>query len=106
MLVELKSHKGKSIPFDKIREAQLKGLSRATQHKGIYGGFIFNFRDLEETYYVPVDAVYRFINRGERKSIPVSWCNKVGYLISQSKKRVRYKYNLSEWLRRYNNALY
>lgn len=97
-LLELKTHKGKSLPIAKIREAQIKGLVTAGNHLGIYAGFLINFRDLEETYYIPADKVLLFIVKGERKSIPVEWCRENGVRIAQTKKRVRYSYDLQEWL--------
>jgi recombination protein U len=97
-LLELKSHKGKSLPLAKIRDAQIKGLAKAVQHRGIYGGFIINYRDLEETYYVPVMAVIEFIYAKKRKSIPVEWCREQGELISQKKKVTRYAYGTDKWL--------
>lgn len=115
-LWELKTHKGKSLPLAKVRLNQIKGLYKASAHKGIFAGFIINFRDLEETYYVPVRCVvqdyYYFNDAGEiediaptgRKSIPVSWCRTYGERIEQSKKRVRYTYNLAEFFRRYGDG--
>ena len=100
-LLELKSHKGKSLPIDKIRPNQVQGMHKAVQHKGIYAGFLINFRDLEETYYITVQDMVTYINSTDRKSIPVEWCRENGVRIQQSKKRVRYTYNLSEWLGRY-----
>ena len=111
-LLELKTHKGKSIPLAKIRNNQIQGMYRASQHKGIYGGFILNYRDLEETYYIScgeLAAEYFVLNdKGEfevnpegRKSIPVEWCREYGTRISQHKKRVRYSYDLAEFLGRY-----
>lgn len=97
-LLELKSHKGKSIPLDKIRESQLKGMYKTVPYTGIYAGFLFNFRDLEETYYITVQDIVEFINSKERKSIPVDWCREYGIRIEQKKKRVRYTYDLSKWL--------
>ena len=97
-LLELKTHKGKSLPLSAIRENQLSGLVKAGNHLGIYAGFLINFRDLEETYYIPADAVLYFILQGERKSIPVEWCRKCGVRIEQTRKRTRYSYNLSKWL--------
>jgi recombination protein U len=97
-LIELKTHKGKSIPIDKIRDNQLKGLYKAVQYKGVYGGFIINFRDLEETYYIAVQDMIAFITSTERKSIPIEWCRDTGVRIEQTKKRTRYTYNLSKWL--------
>ncbi len=100
-LLELKTHKGKSIPLAKIRDNQVQGMYKASQHKGIYGGFILNYRDLEETYYIAVAQMVEFINAQERKSIPVEWCRENGIRIAQRKKRVRYSYDLAEWLGRY-----
>ena len=92
-LLELKTHKGKSLPIDKIRPNQIQGMARAVLHKGIYGGFIINFRELED--------MIRYINSTERKSIPVEWCRENGVRIEQEKKRVRYSYDLRSWLGRY-----
>lgn len=97
-LVELKTHKGKSIPFTHIRDNQIQGMYKATQYGGVYGGFIINFRDLEETYYVTVQDVAEFKQAGERKSIPVDWCREHGVKIEQKKKRVKYTYDLAGWL--------
>lgn len=100
-LLELKTHKGKSIPLAKIRDNQVQGMYKASQYKGVYGGFILNYRDLEETYYISVEQMVGFINSQERKSIPVEWCRDNGTKIAQQKKRVRYSYDLAEWLGRY-----
>ena len=56
-LFELKSHKGKSLPFSCIRDNQIQGMYKAHLTDGIYAGFIINFRDLEETYYLTVGDV-------------------------------------------------
>ncbi len=111
-LLELKSHKGKSIPLAKIRNSQLKGMEKANSHKGIYCGFILNYRDLEETYYITfsvlVSDYYIKNDKGEfevnptsRKSIPIEWCREYGERIEQEKKRVRYSYNLRRFFLRY-----
>lgn len=102
-LLELKTHKGKSIPLDKIRPNQIQGMYKAYQHEGIYAGFLLNYRDLAETYYVSVEDLVEFINSTERKSIPVEWCREIGLRIEQKKKRVRYSYDLSKWLGGYYN---
>lgn len=100
-LVELKTHKGKSIPIAKIRPNQIQGMEKATQYEGVYGGFLINFRELEETYYITVQDVIQFTQTEERKSIPVEWCRDHGVKIGQKKKRVRYSYDLESWLSRY-----
>lgn len=100
-LVELKTHKGKSLPIAKIRPNQIQGMEKATHYEGVYGGFLINFRELEETYYITVQDVIQFTQTEERKSIPVEWCRDHGVKIEQKKKRVRYSYDLESWLRRY-----
>lgn len=104
-LWELKTHKGKSIPLSKIRNSQLKEMGKASPYYGVCCGFILNYRELEETYYIPfvylVNVYYLLSNEGEyevkqdgRKSIPVEWCRENGARIPQTKKRVRYTYDL------------
>ena len=111
-LWELKSHKGKSIPLDKIRESQLKGMRNASLYNGVHCGFLLNYRDLEETYYITfkdlVAEYYVFNTEGKyeatpwgRKSIPIEWCRENGVHIVQKKKKVRYTYDLTSLLERY-----
>lgn len=96
-LWELKSHKGKSIPFSAIREQQLCKLTVIKQ-KGVSCGFIFNFRDLNETYWVEAKKIKGIMEEGERKSISVEWCRTEGIKIEQRLKRTRYWYNVTELL--------
>lgn len=111
-LLELKTHKGKSIPLAKIRSSQLKGMEKAVPHRGVYCGFILNYRDIAETYYISfselVPEYYIKTDKGEyepkpdgRKSIPVEWCREVGTQIDQRLKRVRYSYDLEKLFKRY-----
>lgn len=98
LLLELKSHKGKSIPFSCIRDNQLKELLKADVFKGIYPGIVFNFRDVEETYYLPISKVSEYILTDERKSFPLAWVMENGIKINQHKKKVRYKYDIEGFL--------
>lgn len=111
-LWELKTHKGKSIPLAKIRNSQLKEMRKAYPHYGVFCGFLLNYRDLEETYYITFNDLVTnyYILNGEgdyepkpdgRKSIPVEWCRENGVRITQTKKIVRYSYDLRSWLERY-----
>jgi len=98
-LIECKSHKGKSLPFAKIGEKQLEAMLRAVNYPGIYGIYLINFRELEETYWIAAVYIDQYIKSGERKSIPVDFCKRYGMRIPQRKKRVRYAYNLENFLR-------
>lgn len=105
LILELKSHKGKSLPLSKIRENQLRGMLKAVTYYGVYGGYLINFRDLEETYFLSAGYVLHFFQCGERKSIPVTYCRDYGIRIPQKKKRTLYTYDLREWLGRYAGDL-
>lgn len=108
-LWELKSHKGKSVPLDKIRNSQLKEMKKADPYFGVFCGFLLNYREIEETYYISflelVTWYYTLNDKGDyepkpegRKSIPVEWCRLYGTRIPQTKKRIRYTYDLSRVL--------
>lgn len=98
ILLELKSHKGKSIPFSCIRENQLKELSMADNFSGIVPGIVFNFRDINKTYYVLIRHVYYYITHADRKSIPLDWVQENGIEIRQELKKVHYRYYVKEFL--------
>lgn len=97
-LLELKSHKGKSIPFGALQAYQIESLHRYSQMDGVVAGFIFNFRDMSETYFVDATLVYQFYHTGERKSFSLEWTREHGLLIRQELKRTRYRYDLSNLL--------
>jgi len=92
-LLELKSHKGKSIPLSCIRAKQVEGLKNAYK-KDVKAGYVFNFRDINETYFVNAWDIYIFIANETRKSIPLQYIRQTGTIIPQVLKRVRYGYIL------------
>lgn len=97
-LLELKSHKGVSIPFTCIRKNQIEEMAKI-QHQNIRALFILNFRDLEKTYAITANAIKRFMDLSERKSIPLQWCVENGIEIAAEKKRIRFRYRVEEILK-------
>ena len=97
-LMELKTHKGKSIPFTALTNGQIFGLYEARKIRGIKAGFILNFRDIAETYYLDINDFMEFYNTTDRKSIPVAFCKEKGVVVEQTKIRVNYKYNIEKLL--------
>jgi recombination protein U len=98
ILLELKSHQGKSIPFSCIRENQLIELSKAETFNGIIPGMIFNFRDINKTYFIHIRHVYYYYHHADRKSFPLEFAQQYGVEIEQKLKRVRYRYYVKEFL--------
>ena len=99
-LLELKSTKGKSIPLSRL--TQYKDMVKA-QSKGLFVGFIFNMRDVNETYYVLIDDITHFMQSESRKSLPIDFMREHGIIIGQELKRTRWRYNVAEWLDRLEN---
>ncbi len=94
-LLELKSHKGKSLPLSCIRPNQLKEMFKASQ-KGVGAYIIVNFSDLKITYKLHIKWVKYFIDNFTRKSIPLYYFEALGDLINSEKKITRYRYDLKE----------
>lgn len=97
-MLELKTHLGKSIPFGAISRNQFEGLRKSCEYSGIVAGVVFNFRDLEKTYFVDGSKVYQFFKEGKRKSFPVDWCRDNGIEIHAKKKVTRYVYDIEKFL--------
>jgi recombination protein U len=98
-LLEMKSHKGKSIPFGKVTPDQLAGLTEHGERSGVVAGFLFNYRDLEETYFVPAGWVQQYVAAGLRQSFPVEWVREFGKRVDQQLVRTRYRYDVDKLLR-------
>ena len=96
-LLELKSHKGTSLPYTAISDYQLKGLSNI-DYPGIKAYFIINMRDKEKTYAIEAQKIKKYIETSERKSIPISFMDDEGVEIKGIKRRTRFEYDVGELL--------
>lgn len=97
ILLELKSHKGSSIPFSCIRKNQIEEMTKI-EHSKIKSYFLLNFRDSENTYAVLATVLKKYIENSNRKSVPISWCEENGVKIMAIKKKIRYEYLIKDFL--------
>lgn len=97
-LLELKSTKGKSLPFTNIRENQLKELSLATYYQNIVSGLVIEFSDLDRCFFMNISDITDFIRIGSRKSIPIDYCADKGIEIEIKKKRVNNSFNIKKMI--------
>ena len=106
--LELKSCLKKSLPYSNIKPktAQWSALDNSikfvralveSESKGVWAGFVVNFRDYGKTYRVLASVVLLHLETESRKSIPLEWFQTHGTLIEQTLKKVHYRYDL-EWL--------
>ena len=105
--MELKSTEGTSISIQKnkdekskmIKLNQIEGLTEANKFNNIISGFIFDFRISSNTYWISIDNFNNFIENTEKKSINEKDVIKhKGIIISKSKKRTRYIYDINKLL--------
>lgn len=97
-LFELKSIKGKSIPFSNIRENQLKELSKAQKFKNIIAGIVIEFNELDRAFFIDIKNVIEFMNTSDRKSIPLDYLEIEGIEIEVTKKKVNCNFNIRKLL--------
>ena len=93
-LIELKQHKGKSLPFQAIRENQLTEMQAYSHFKNVKSLLIVFFTDSEQCFALDINTVNEFIKTADRKSIPISFCEENGERIHCHKKKVNYSYEL------------
>ena len=89
-LLELKSHKGKSIPASALK--QVEPLASINTLRTI-PAFVCNFRDVGETWLVGAETV--MVELKTRKSLSIQTCREYGLHIPQKKLRVHWRYDLS-----------
>lgn len=81
---EAKETKNKtSFPLSNIHQHQIKHLENITKHGGI-GFIIIRFSILNETYLLKATDLFSFIKNNDRKSIPLTYFKKIGYLLKES----------------------
>jgi recombination protein U len=98
-LLELKSHKGKSLPLSAIRQSQVDDLLLAAKHRNIIAGLVVEFSDLGQVYFMPIDLVNNWYYNSERKSIPLqSFQNSPCIEIYGKKKKVNFRYNIEQFI--------
>lgn len=80
---EAKETKNKtSFPLANIHKHQIKHLENITNHGGI-GFIIVRFSVLYKTYLLKAEDLFSFTKDNKRKSIPLDFFNKKGYLLKE-----------------------
>lgn len=97
-MLELKSTKASAISYTSIASNQFEGLLIASEFLGIKAGFLFNFREHQETYYVDIKDAIEFKNTSDRMSYPIKFAREKGIKIDQTLKRTRYRYDIEKMI--------
>lgn len=120
-LLEMKSTKGASVSFfpktpwerpkDSKREVmikpnQVRELREAVTKQGAIGGFVINFRPRQlksgetenKCYFVHIADFLKFVAESDKSSISEEDCAEIGVEIFCRHKKVRYEYNVVEFV--------
>ena len=92
--IELKCHKGKSLPFDCIREKQNTMLIESSKYKNVVCGLLVNFSDVEECYFLNIIDYNVFLENTDRKSIPLDYFKQKGINVKLERKKVNFIYDV------------
>jgi penicillin-binding protein-related factor A (putative recombinase) len=103
LLVECKSTMDTNLPLGNIRMNQVWKMLENTCKFRTFGGFVFNFRKYNQTYFVFIDDFMEwYLSRPTASSIPLSWIRAHGYKISQRQIVTRWRYGvqgLLDWVK-------
>lgn len=102
LFLELKSVKGKSKSFTNHEFRQLNDINKIIHNKsgykrfGVYGGFLIEFREMEQSYYFPVKEIYRYFEENNTKTLNIEKYLKGYYCIkiNQEILRKNYRYGI------------
>lgn len=102
LFVELKSVKGKSFSFTEHSLRQLNDINKIIHNKNgykrfnVYGCFIIEFRELEETYFIEVQNIIKYLDENNTKTINIKKYKKRGRYIKVDQEILRknYRYDI------------
>jgi len=110
--LEMKTVKEKSISFErekdskgKIHKHQIDGLNEWNKYDGIICGFIIEFRSIETTIFISIEAFNKMLILITKKSFTIQDLddNNIPYfIIPQTKKRTRYRYDTEYFLTQFS----
>ena len=106
---EMKSTKGKSLPFKNIKEHQIESLIASnTYDDKIIPGFLINFSDEERSFFLHIDDFIKYrecAEQGEKEcegrkvngsSISLDYCEGVATEITGVKKKVKHRWYINK----------
>lgn len=98
-LCELKSHNGKSIPFNCVRENQIEQLTAAEKFPFIIPVLVIFFPDVERCFAVEIEDWNNLMDASKKKSANISEIALAGYEVGVTKLKVNYKYDVANMVK-------
>ena len=97
-LLELKSTKGKSLPYSNIKEHQIDDLLWASEFANVICGLVIEFADINECYFIEINEFEKYKDESNRKSLPIDFCRNKGIKIGVEKLKINSKFDIKQFL--------
>ena len=97
-LLELKSTKGKSLPYSNIKEHQIDDLLWASEFANVICGLVIEFADINECYFIEINEFKKYKDESNRKSLPIDFCRNKGIKIGVEKLKINSKFDIKQFL--------
>jgi Recombination protein U. len=98
-LCELKSHNGKSIPFNCVRENQIEQLTKAAKFPFIIPALVIFFPDVERCFAVEINDWNNLVDASKKKSANIAEIAEIGYEVRVTKLKVNFKYDIQNMIK-------
>lgn len=99
-ICELKSHKGKSLPLDCIRENQYNEMLEASMKKNVACLLFVYFSDVEECYAIPIQKIRDYKRFYDKKSINIQYFQEKGFKLEVKTLKTNIRVNIMDFLRK------
>ena len=96
--LELKSTKAKSLPYSNIKEHQIEDLIWCSNFANVISGFVIEFSDLNECFFVEISLFNKFYEESNRRSIPIDFCRKNALKIDVTKLKVNRRFDINKFI--------
>ncbi len=96
--LELKSTKGKSLSFYNIKKHQIEDLLWCSSYPNVIAGFVIEFSELLECYFVEISKFKTFYDTTNRKSLPIQFCKENGTKIGVEKKKINSRFDVYKFI--------
>ena len=98
-LCELKSHNGKSIPFNCVRQNQIDQLTAAAKFPFIVPALVIFFPDVEKCWAVHIDDWNNLVDASKKKSANIAEIAQAGFEVGVTKLKVNFKYDVQTMMK-------
>lgn len=97
-LCELKSHNGKSVPFNCVRQNQIDQLTASAKFPFIIPVLVIFFPDVERCFAVHINDWNNLVDASTKKSANVAEIAQAGFEVGVTKLKVNFKYDVAKMM--------